>query len=179
MIGESVLHYRIIGRIGAGGMGQVFKAEDTRLGRFVALKLLSRNLENDPAARERFEREARAVSALNHPGICTLFDIGEDTSGPNPRRFLVMELLEGRTLREVIAGRPLEANQFLDIALLCLGPTRSGDLGFEVNHGGGTGMRLSPSVAERRRASPSRQRAHWRTHATGSITRAPRSRGSS
>ena len=98
-------------------MGQVFKAEDTRLGRFVALKFLSRDLENDPSARERFEREARAVSALNHPGICTLFDIGEDTSGPSPRRFLVMELMEGRTLRELISGRPLPATQFLDIAI--------------------------------------------------------------
>jgi len=117
MVNENILHYRIVGHIGAGGMGQVFKAEDTRLGRFVALKFLSRDLENDPAARERFEREARAVSALNHPGICTLFDIGEDTSGPTPRRFLVMELLEGRTLRELISGRPLPATQFLDIAV--------------------------------------------------------------
>jgi serine/threonine protein kinase/Tol biopolymer transport system component len=119
MIGETVSHYRILGPLGAGGMGQVYKAEDARLGRSVALKFLSPDLETDFAARERFEREARAVSALNHPGICTLYDIGEyaPPAGGAPRPYLVMELLEGQTLRQRMAGRALPADDFLDIAI--------------------------------------------------------------
>jgi serine/threonine protein kinase/Tol biopolymer transport system component len=119
MIGDTISHYRILGPLGSGGMGQVYKAEDTRLGRFVALKFLSPDLETDAAARERFEREARAVSALNHPGICILYDIGEHAppSGGAPRPYLVMELLEGQTLRERMAGRPLPADDFLDISI--------------------------------------------------------------
>jgi len=119
MLGETISHYRILGPLGTGGMGQVFKAEDTRLGRFVALKFLSSDLETDAGSRERFEREARAVSALNHPGICTLYDIGEHAppTGGMPRPYLVMELLEGQTLRERMAGHALPADDFLDIAI--------------------------------------------------------------
>ena len=113
MIGETFSHYKVIEPLGSGGMGQVFRAEDIRLGRFVALKFLSGDLAHDPAALERFQREARAVSALNHPGICTLFDVGESSGRP----FLVMELLEGQTLRERIAGRPVALAALLDFAI--------------------------------------------------------------
>ncbi len=113
MIGETFSHYRVIEPLGSGGMGQVFRAEDVRLGRFVALKFLSGELANDPASLERFQREARAVSALNHPGICTLFDVGES----NGRPFLVMELLEGQTLRERISGRPIPLASLLDLSI--------------------------------------------------------------
>ena len=113
MIGETFSHYRVIEPLGSGGMGQVYRAEDVRLGRFVALKFLSGELAHDAAMLERFQREARAVSALNHPGICTLFDVGES----NGRPFLVMELLEGQTLRERISGRPIAVPALLDFAI--------------------------------------------------------------
>ena len=113
LIGETFSHYRVIEPLGSGGMGQVFRAEDIRLGRFVALKFLSGDMAHDAAALERFQREARAVSALNHPGICTLFDVGES----NGRPFLVMELLEGQTLRERIAGRPMPLAALLDFSI--------------------------------------------------------------
>ena len=117
MIGETVSHYRILEQLGSGGMGHVYRAEDVRLGRQVALKFLSAELERDRFALERFQREARAASALNHPGICTLHDIGEHTDARGTRPFLVMELLEGQTLRERIGGRPLATDVLFDIAI--------------------------------------------------------------